>query len=90
MVRWQEEGDEESILWKFVHVLLPQIGSRGRDKLFHEPQEVEMQCHHQIRLGNKRTIDGTHRGEVRVVQMRCTLCGKRNKNGVRERATLTA
>jgi hypothetical protein len=91
MPEWQEEGDEESIFWKFVHVLLPQIDSRGRDELFHEPDALEpMQCH-QIRLGNKRTIDGIHRGEVRAVQMRCTLCSKRNrKDGVPGRAPHTA
>jgi hypothetical protein len=81
MVRWQEEGDEkkkESIFWKFVAVLLPQIDSRGRDDLFREPDEAPgAQCH-MIRLGNERTIDGTHRGELRAVQMRCTSCSKRN------------
>ena len=46
MVRWQEEGDEESIFWKFVAVLLPQIDSRGRDELFREPEEDQtVQCH---------------------------------------------
>ena len=50
MVRWQEEGDEDSIFWKFVAVLLPQIDSRGRDDLFREPEEVlGAQCH-MIRL----------------------------------------
>jgi hypothetical protein len=92
MPRWQEEGDEESIFWKFVHVLLPQIDTRGRDELFHEPEQDDgrERCH-PIRLGNKRTIDGTHRGEIRAVQMRCTYCSKRNKiNNVRGRSPLTA
>jgi hypothetical protein len=91
MVRWQEEGDEESIFWKFVAVLLPQIDSHGREDLFRETDEAPgAQCH-MIRLGNKRTINGTHRGELRAVQMRCTSCSKRNKkNDVRGRAPLTA
>ncbi len=74
MVRWQKEGDEESIFWKLVAVLLPQIDSRGRDELFREPEEDQtVQCH-MDRLGNKRTVDGTHRGEIRAVQMCCTSC----------------
>jgi hypothetical protein len=91
MVRWQEEGDEESIFWKFVAALLPQIDSRGRDDLFREPEEDQtVQCH-MVRLGNKRTVEGTHRGEIRAVQMRCTSCSKRNRqNEVRGRAPLTA
>ena len=84
-------GDEESIFWKFVAVLLPQIDSRGRDDLFREPEEDQtVQCH-MVRLGNKRTVEGTHRGEIRAVQMRCTSCSKRNRqNEVRGRAPLTA
>jgi hypothetical protein len=91
MVCWQEEDDEESIFLKFVAVLLPQIDSRGRDDLFREPDEAHgAQCH-MIRLGNKRTIDGAHREELRAVQMRCTSCSKRNKkNDLRGRAPLTA
>jgi hypothetical protein len=42
MPRWQDEGDEESIFWKFVHVLLPQIDSRGNDDFFHEPEHAEI------------------------------------------------
>jgi hypothetical protein len=79
MVMWQKEDDEESMFWKFVHVLLPQIDSRGKDELFHEPEDCAgAQCH-MISLGNKRTIDGTHRGQLRAVQMRCTSSSKRNK-----------
>ena len=88
---WQEEGDAESIFWKFVAVLLPQIDSRGRDELFREPEEDQtVQCH-MVRLGIKRIVEGTHRGEIRAIQMRCTSCSKRNRqNDVRGRAPLTA
>jgi hypothetical protein len=57
----------------------PQIDSRGKDDLFHEPEpehaEGRERCH-MIRLGHKRTVDGAHRGELRAVQMRCTYCSK--------------
>lgn len=92
MPKWREEGDEESIFWKFVAVLLPQIDSRGKNDLFHEPEDLAQreQCH-MIRLGNKRTVDGVHRGEIRAVQMRCTSCRKRNKrDNVPGRSPLTA
>ena len=92
MPRWQTESDDESIFWKFVHVLLPQIDTRGKDDLFREPEQDDLRerCH-MIRLGNKRTIEGTHRGELRAVQMRCTYCSKRNKlNHVAGRSPLTA
>jgi len=53
-------------------------------------EDQTVQCH-MVRLGNKRTVEGTHRGEIRAVQMRCTSCSKRNRqNEVRGRAPLTA
>jgi hypothetical protein len=76
VVRWQDEGDEESIFWKFVAVLFPQIDSRCRDELFREPEHDQtVQCH---MVRTIHLIDGTHRGEIRTVQMRCTSCSKRN------------
>ena len=91
MPRWQEEGDEESIFWKFVCELLPQIDSRGRDELFHEPDELDREMCQMVRIGTKRTRDGATRGQIRAVQMRCTFCSKRNKQrNVKGRATLTA
>jgi hypothetical protein len=81
MPRWQTESDDESIFWKFVHVLLPQIDTRGKDDLFREPElEYEGERCHLIRLGNTRAI-----------QMRCTSCSKRNRlNHVAGRSPLTA
>jgi hypothetical protein len=91
MPRWQTEGDEESIFWKFVCELLPQIDSRGREELFHEPEEmVERSCK-MVRIGTKRTVSGVTQGFERAIQMRCTYCGKRNKrNNMRGRSTLTS
>jgi hypothetical protein len=63
-----------------VHVLLPQIDTRGKDDLFREPEQDDLrERFHLIRLGNKRTVEGTHRGELQAVQMRYTSCSKRNK-----------
>ena len=91
MPKWQEEGDEESLFWKFVHVLLPQIDSRGRSDLFHEKEHIDQDQCHIIRLGNKRTAAGLHRGEIRAVQMRCSYCRKRNRrDNVPGRSLLTA
>ena len=91
MPRWREEGDEESLFWKFVHVLLPQIDSRGRSDLFHEPDHIDQDTCHIVRLGSKRTAAGVHRGEIRAVQMRCSYCRKRNRrDNVPGRSPLTA
>jgi hypothetical protein len=56
MARWQQEGGEESIFWKFMHMLLPQIDSRGKDELFHEPEDCEPKRCHLIRLGSKKPL----------------------------------
>jgi hypothetical protein len=87
MVRWPEEGDEESIFWKFVHILLPQIRSRGRDELFHEPEELEMQCH-QIRLGNKRTIDSLIEGKCEQSKCVARYAANETKQMVRDKEPL--
>jgi hypothetical protein len=76
---------------KEVEVFL-QLMPLSKDKLLQIVRDVSgrERCY-LIRLGNKRTIEGAHRGEIRAVQMRCTYCSKRNKrNHVRGRAPLTA
>ena len=81
MPRWQDEVDEEDLFWKFVATLIPQIDPRGKDELGYEDEEVDasaVRCH-MVRLGEKKTYDGKHRGETRAIQMRCTYCSLRNK-----------
>jgi hypothetical protein len=81
MPRWQKEGDEEGIFWKFVATLIPQIDPRGKDELSYEDEDDALcatRCH-MVRLGQKNTYDGKHRGETRAIQMRCTYCSLRNK-----------
>ena len=81
MAKWQDEGDEEGLFWKFVAVLIPQIDPREKDELMYEHDEDD-ECAavcHMVRLGQKKTFDGKHRGEARAIQMRCTYCGVRNK-----------
>jgi hypothetical protein len=55
MPRWQDEGDVESLFWKFVATLIPQIDPRGKDELGHELEE-DAECAsrcHIVRLGQK-------------------------------------
>jgi hypothetical protein len=81
MPKWQDEGDEEGLFWKFVAALIPQIDPREKDELMYEHDEDD-ECAavcHMVRLGQKKTFDGKHRGEARAIQMRCTYCGVRNK-----------
>ncbi len=84
MKKWQDEGDEESLFWKFVAALIPQIDPREKDELVYmwawrgRTDECAAVCH-MVRLGQKTTFDGKHRGEARALQMRCTYCGVRNK-----------
>ena len=44
-----------------------------------------------VRIGTKRTLAGVTQGYERAIQMRCTYCGKRNKqNNMRRRSPLTS
>jgi hypothetical protein len=36
MAKWQDEGDEEGLFWKFVAALIPQIDPREKDELMYE------------------------------------------------------
>jgi hypothetical protein len=58
MPKWQDEGDEEGLYWKFVAVLIPQIGPREKDELVYEHDEDD-ECAavcHTVRLGQKTNV----------------------------------
>ena len=69
------------VLTRVCCPLIPQIDPREKDELVYEHDEDD-ECAavcHMVRLGQKRTLDGEHRGEARAIQMRCNYCGVRNK-----------
>ena len=77
--KWQDESDEESVFWKFVCHLLPQIDPRPRHERTRE-EETDPTSHCiQIRLGVKRTASGKNKGAYRAIQGRCTSCRIRRK-----------
>ena len=77
--KWQDESDEESVFWKFVCHLLPQIDPRPRHERTRE-EETDPTAHCiQIRLGVKRTASGKNKGAYRAIQGRCTSCRIRRK-----------
>jgi hypothetical protein len=77
--RWQHETDDESVFWKFVCHLIPQIDPRPRHERTRE-EETDPTAHCvQIRLGVKKTLSGKNKGLERAIQGRCTSCRIRKK-----------
>jgi hypothetical protein len=83
--------DEDSFFWKFVCCLVAQLDTRPRHERTRE-EEADPTVHCiQIRLGTKRILSGTNKGERRPIQGRCTACSARNKKMMkRGRAPRTA
>jgi hypothetical protein len=77
--KWQMEDDDESVFWKFVSHLIPQIDPRPRHERQREEETDPTARCIQIRLGEKRTVSGKHKGMMRPIQGRCTSCGIRKK-----------
>ncbi len=77
--KWQMEDDDESIFWKFVCHLLPQIDPRPRHERTREEETDPTARCTQIRLGQKTTLCGKQKGLMRPIQGRCTSCGIRKK-----------
>jgi hypothetical protein len=78
--RWQRENDEESVFWKFVAALIPQLDPRPANARTREDERDPTAHCIQIRLGEKKTLSGKHRGIFRAIQGRCTSCRIRKKN----------
>jgi len=78
--RWQRENDEESVFWKFVAALIPQLDPRPVYARTREDERDPTAHCIQIRLGEKKTLSGKHRGIFRAIQGRCTSCRIRKKN----------
>ena len=75
--------EEESIFWKFVCALVAQLDTRQRHERTRE-EEADPTVHCvQVRLGTKRIVSGTNKGERRPIQGRCTTCSARNKKMMR-------
>ncbi len=78
--RWQCENDEESVFWKFVCALIPQIDPRpSHMRIREDVADPTARCV-QIRLGEKKIKTGTNVGTYRAVLGRCTSCRARNKS----------
>jgi hypothetical protein len=74
-----ERKVEESFFWKFVCSLVAQLDTRPRHERTRE-EEADPTVHCiQIRLGTKRILSGSNKGERRPIQGRCTACSARNK-----------
>ena len=90
--QWRhDEREEESFFWKFVCSLVAQLDTKPRQERTRE-EEADPTVHCvQIRLGTKRILTGTNKGERRPIQGRCTACSARNKKMMRRgRAPRTA
>jgi hypothetical protein len=60
-IRWQHETDDESVFWKFVCHLIPQIDPRpGHERTREEETDPTAHCV-QIRLGVKKTLSGKNK-----------------------------
>jgi hypothetical protein len=80
IAKWRDEKDDESVFWKFVAHLIPQIDPRPRNARTREDEGTEPTAHcFQIRLGVKKTASGRNRGAERAIQGRCTSCHIRKK-----------
>jgi hypothetical protein len=72
--RWKEEKDTESVFWKFVMTLLPQVAAQydGRPTISQYKRE-------QVLIGKQKVEKGKSAGRVVAKQMRYTYCIKKNK-----------
>jgi len=89
--KWQHADDDESVFWKFVCHLIPQIDPRPLHERAREA-DVDPTAHcHQIRLGVKKTKTGRNKGLERAIQGRCTSCHiRQKKNGLKGNSPRTA
>ena len=89
--RWRDETDEESVFWKFVCALIPQIDPRPANMRIREDAVDPVSRCVQVRLGEKKTKTRLNSGTYRAVQGRCSSCRARNKlQGKKGRAPNTA
>jgi len=73
--RWTEAEDTESVFWKFVTALLPQVASE-----YEGTPAVSLYKCEQVLIGKQKVEKGKSAGRVVAKQMRCTYCIKTNKN----------
>jgi hypothetical protein len=89
--RWKNQSDEESVFWKFVCALIPQLDPRPLHMRTREDVVDPSSRCVQIRLGEKKIKSGHNSGTYHAVQGRCTSCRTRNKEqGKKGRAPNTA
>ena len=72
--RWKDAEDTESVFWKYVMTLLPQVASEYEGR-----QAVSLYKCEQVLIGKQKVETGKSAGRVVAKQMRCTYCIKTNK-----------
>ncbi len=80
MPKWKhEQTDEQSLFWKFIHTLIPQIDSRPMSTRAREGEEAVNPTLHckQVALGQYRIQAGNNKGFVKQKQARCKYCRHR-------------
>jgi hypothetical protein len=80
MPKWKhEQTDEQSLFWKFIHTLIPQIDSRPMSTRAREGEEAVNPTLHckQVALGQYKIQAGNNKGFVKQKQARCKYCRQR-------------
>ena len=72
--RWKDAEDTESVFWKYVMTLLPQVASEYEGR-----QTVSLYKCEQVLIGKQKVETGKSAGRIVAKQMRCTFCIKTNK-----------
>jgi hypothetical protein len=72
--RWKDADDTESVFWKYVMTLLPQVATEYEGR----PTIPQYKCE-QVLIGKQKVEKGKSAGRVVAKQMRCTYCIKKNK-----------
>jgi len=73
--RWTDADDTESVFWKYVMTLLPQVATEYEGR----PTIPQYKCE-QVLIGKQKVEKGKSAGRVVAKQMRCTYCIKKNKS----------
>jgi hypothetical protein len=69
--RWASQPDTDSVFWRYVRVLLPQLSEHSLD---HVPRTANQTSCHQVLMGKAKVVDGDHVGRVYGKQGRCKYC----------------
>ena len=79
--RWSTQADTDSVFWRYIRVLLPQLSEHSLD---HVPRTANQSACVQVLIGKSEVKDGDHVGRVYCKQRRCKYCsdaGRKEVNG---------